>query len=79
MKELIPGFDLASLVQVNEHYNGIGPGWPFALVRNWLVEHYGYYAAATVIHDWEYWFSEDRGVVAFTASNERLARQSVNR
>lgn len=69
-----PGFDLASLVQVNKHYNGIGPGWLPALVRNWLTEHYGYYAAATVIHDWEYWFSEDRGVVAFTASNERLRR-----
>lgn len=67
-------FDLASLPAVISIYNGIGPGWLPKPIRDWLTKHYSFYAAATVIHDWEYWLSKDRSVIAFTASNERLRR-----
>ena len=69
-----PGFDLESLPEVMAIYNGIGPGWLPKPIRDWLTAHYGYFAAATVIHDWDYCFSQDRSAIAFTASNERLRR-----
>lgn len=66
-------FDLSSLDAIHSIYNGIGPDWLPAPIRDWLTEHYGYFAAATVVHDYEFQKS-DKSVIGFTASNERLRR-----
>lgn len=62
----------ASLGAVAACYNGCGPDWLPEPVRNWLTGHFGYFAAAFLIHDWEFENEEDRSHQAFTRANDRL-------
>lgn len=68
-----PFFDLSNLESIHSIYNGIGPDWIPKEIRDWLTSRFGYFAAATVIHDWEY-HNSDRTMTSFLASNERLRR-----
>lgn len=64
----------ASLGAVAACYNGIGPDWMPDHLRDAVTAHFGYFAAAAMVHDWEYENSEDRSRKAFTEANERLRR-----
>lgn len=63
---------LASLDAVVECYNGIGPDWLPASIRNMVTEHFGYFRAGALVHDWEFQHGEDRSREAFTKANDRL-------
>jgi hypothetical protein len=63
-----------SLESLEALYNGIGPGWLPKGIRDMMTDHWGFYAAAALVHDYEYHMSEDRSRAAFTASNDRLRR-----
>jgi hypothetical protein len=65
---------LASLEAVEACSNGIGPDWLPECARAGLTEYLGYFAAAAVVHDWEYQHESDRSFAAFTRANERLRR-----
>ena len=67
-------FDLASLEQIQEAYNGIGPDWLPENLREWLTARYGYFAAGALVHDWEYQTATDKSREAFIRCNERLRR-----
>lgn len=72
--EMPEDFFLAPLDAVQAVYNGIGPDWLPARIRNWLTEHFEYFAAGAMIHDWEYEHTQDRSLKGFTDANERLRR-----
>lgn len=55
-------------------YNGIGPDWMPESIREWMTERWQFFAAAALIHDYEYQMSTDKSREAFTACNERFRR-----
>ena len=55
-------------------YNGIGPDWLPESLRDWMTEQWGFFAAAAMIHDWEYTWTEDRSYASFRAINARFGR-----
>jgi hypothetical protein len=57
--------------EIKEEYNGIGPEWMPKKCRDWLTDHFEYFAPATVVHDIDYGDS-DKTKIGFTAANERL-------
>jgi hypothetical protein len=72
--EAPPMFWHTSLEDLERLYNGIGPDWLPKSIREAMTAHWGFYAPAALVHDYEYAMSEDRSFEAFTAANERMRR-----
>ena len=64
----------ASNDQRAETYNGIGPDWLPELLREWATSLWHYFAAAALIHDWEYATTKDRSKKSFWLINNRFRK-----
>ena len=67
-------FDLASPEAIDQEYNGIGPEWLPESIRQWMTSEFGYFAAAAMIHDWDYACYPYRDAKGFWLVNERLRK-----
>jgi hypothetical protein len=72
--EVCRSYRHACLDDVVPVYNGIGPEWLPKALRELLTDRFGYFAPAALIHDWDFAKSEDRSMLAFAESNNRLRR-----
>ena len=71
--EFIQGFDYATLCR---EYNGIGPEWAGASVRDWITQHFGLFEPAALIHDLRNYRS-DGTRAAFEAANDEFLKNCL--
>ena len=71
--EFIQDFDYATLCR---EYNGIGPEWAGAAVRDWVTRHFGLFEPAAFIHDLRNYRS-DGTRAAFEAANDEFLKNCL--
>lgn len=72
--ERTSGFASATTEEIRKTWNGIGPAWMPVYARNLLTRAYRIFAAACLIHDWEFvTLHRDE----FTVSNRRMRRNMM--
>jgi len=63
-----------SLGKIRAAYNGIGPEWLPAKIREKLNKHLGLFAVCAVIHDCRFAYDNDASAAKFNAANDELER-----
>ena len=63
-----------SLGKIRAAYNGIGPEWLPARIREKLNKHLGLFAVCAVIHDCRFAYDNDASAAKFNAANDELDR-----
>ena len=66
-----------SLGKIREAYNGIGPEWLPAQIREELNKHLGLFAVCAVIHDCRFAYDNDGSAAKFNAANDELERNCI--